>query len=65
MEVDKDYDARYSHPSDEKWTITGIRTTDKGKYRCIASNMAGEDVLRFEVLQVKGEVLFCSIPDIF
>ena len=51
-EVDAQYDSRYSHPTDEKWTITGIETKDVNKYRCRAKNAAGEDYLRFEITGV-------------
>ncbi|XP_020602436.1 neural cell adhesion molecule 1-like isoform X3 [Orbicella faveolata] len=50
--VDPLYDARFTHPTDETWLITGVQTTDKGKYRCIAKNKAGEDDLRFEITHV-------------
>ena len=53
--VEPNYDVRYSHPTDETWTITAISTQDKGKYRCIASNIAGQDDLRFEITEVDGE----------
>ena len=51
-QVDVQYDSRYSHPTDEKWTITGIETKDVGKYRCRAKNTAGEDYLRIEITAV-------------
>ncbi|KAL9987886.1 hypothetical protein ACROYT_G002264 [Oculina patagonica] len=50
--VDVNYDARYSHPTDETWTITGIDTNDAGRYRCRAKNIAGEDFLKFEITHV-------------
>ena len=55
--VDPAYDARFSYPSDETWSITGIETKDRGKYRCIAKNKVGEDDLRFEITQVDGKLL--------
>jgi len=54
-EVDGNYDPRFSHPTEDKWTITGISILDKGKYRCIASNIAGTDDLRFEITEVDGK----------
>ena len=57
--VDTQYDSRYSHPTEEEWTITGVTSADQGKYRCIATNEAGEDSLRFEITQVDGEFLLC------
>ena len=57
--VDTQYDSRYSHPTEEEWTITGVTLADQGKYRCIATNDAGEDSLRFEITQVDGEFLLC------
>ena len=57
--VDSQYDSRYSHPTEEEWTITGVTLADKDKYRCIATNEAGEDSLRFEITQVDGEFLLC------
>ena len=57
--VDTQYDSRYSHPTEEEWTITGVTSADQGKYRCIATNDAGEDSLRFEITQVDGEFLLC------
>ena len=57
--VDTQYDSRYSHPTEEEWTITGVAKGDKGKYRCIATNEAGEDSLRFEITEVDGEFLLC------
>ncbi|CAH3162383.1 unnamed protein product [Porites evermanni] len=50
--VDSQYDSRYSHPTEEEWTITGVTLADKDKYRCIATNEAGKDSLRFEITQV-------------
>ncbi|XP_073255158.1 uncharacterized protein [Porites lutea] len=50
--VDSQYDSRYSHPTEEEWTITGITKADKGKYMCIVNNEAGEDRLRFEITEV-------------
>ena len=55
--VDSQYDSRYSHPTEEEWTITGITMADKGKYMCIVNNEAGEDRLRFEITEVDGEFL--------
>jgi len=55
--VDPVYEARYSHPTDETWLITGVQTIDKGKYRCIATNKDGEDDLRFEITHVDGKLL--------
>ena len=57
--VDRLYDPRMSHPSDEEWTITGIQQSDKGRYRCVAENIAGRDDLRFEIIRVDGK--FCSV----
>jgi len=57
--VDSQYDSRYSHPTEEKWTITGVIVADRGKYRCIVTNEAGEDSLKFEITQVDGEFLLC------
>ncbi|XP_078381279.1 hemicentin-2-like isoform X4 [Oculina patagonica] len=50
--VDINYDPRYSHPTEETWTITGVDTNDAGKYRCRAKNIAGEAFLRFEITDV-------------
>ena len=52
------YDSRWSHPTEEEFTITGIQAKDKDKYRCIAKNVAGEAELRFEITEVSGK--FCS-----
>ena len=52
------YDSRWSHPTEEEFTITGIQEKDKDKYRCIAKNVAGEAELRFEITEVSGK--FCS-----
>jgi len=57
IKVDPVYEARYSHPTDETWHITGVQTIDKGKYRCIATNKYGEDDLRFEITHVDGKLL--------
>ncbi|XP_074633378.1 neural cell adhesion molecule 1-like isoform X3 [Acropora palmata] len=46
------YDSRWSHPTMEEFTITGIQQQDKNKYRCIAENAAGKDELRFEITEV-------------
>jgi len=59
--VDPLYDARFTHPTDETWLITGVQTTDKGKYRCIAKNKAGEDDLRFEITHVDGKLLHVKL----
>jgi len=59
--VDPVYDARYSHPTDETWLITGVQTIDKGKYRCIATNKAGQDDLRFEITHVDGKLLHVKL----
>ena len=60
--VDSQYDSRYSHPTEEEWTITGITMADKGKYRCIVNNEAGEDSLRFEITEVDGEFFWLCCP---
>ena len=52
--VDAIYDSRFSHPSDEEWTITGIVVGDAGQYRCIVENSAGTDQLRFWITAVEG-----------
>ena len=52
------YDSRWSHPTDQEFTIIGIQEKDKDKYRCIAENVAGKDELRFEITEVSGK--FCS-----
>ena len=59
--VDPLYDARFTHPTDETWLITGVETRDKGKYRCIAKNKAGEDDLRFEITHVDGKLLHVKL----
>lgn len=43
---------RYTHPTPNAWTITNIQPEDAGKYRCIATNEAGEDVQLFEITSV-------------
>ena len=59
--VDPVYDARFSFPNDETWSITGIEAKDRGKYRCIAKNKVGEDDLRFEITQVDGKLLYVKL----
>ena len=59
--VDPVYDARYSHPNDETWLITGVETKDEGKYRCIATNKAGEDDLKFWITHVDGKLLHVKL----
>ena len=54
--VDIHYDSRYSHPTEETWSITGIETRDVGKYRCRAKNTAGEAFLRFEITHVDSKL---------
>lgn len=53
--VDPTYTPRHSHPTVEEWTITGITTEDKGKYRCIAENVAGQDELKIEITEVDSK----------
>ena len=52
------YDPRWSHPTKEEFTITGIEAKEKEQYRCVAENVAGTDELRFKITQVDGK--FCS-----
>ena len=59
--VDPVYDARFTHPTDETWLITGIETQDQGKYRCIAENKAGKDELRFDITHVDGKLLHVKL----
>ena len=59
--VDPIYDARFTFPTDETWSITGVQTIDKGRYRCIANNKAGEDDLRFEITHVDGKLLHVKL----
>ena len=60
--IDPIYDARFSHPTDETWLITGIETDDQGKHWCVAKNKAGEfeDDLRFGIIQVYGKLLYAN-----
>ena len=53
--VDEKYTPRYSHPTLEEWTITSITTEDKGKFRCIAENVAGQDDLKIEITEVDSK----------
>ncbi|KAK2566676.1 Neural cell adhesion molecule 1 [Acropora cervicornis] len=57
------YDSRWSHPTKEEFTITGIQQQDKDKYRCIAENAAGKDELRFEITEVSAPPRLISPPD--
>ncbi|KAJ7375776.1 axonal fasciculation [Desmophyllum pertusum] len=50
--VDKTYDDRFSHPTYETWTITGIEPKDKEDFRCIAENKAGTADLKFQIIAV-------------
>ncbi|KAJ7333111.1 hypothetical protein OS493_018286 [Desmophyllum pertusum] len=59
--VDKTYDGRFSHPTNETLTITGIEPKDKGDYRCIAENKAGTADLKFQIIAVDGLDESCSL----
>ena len=56
-EVEVIHYPRYTHQTPSSWTITNILPEDKGKYRCIATNVAGEDDLRFEITQVDSKLV--------
>lgn len=51
-EVEVVHYPRYTHPTPKTWLITNIQEDDKGKYRCIAVNEAGEDVQLFHITEV-------------
>ncbi|XP_015748397.1 PREDICTED: netrin receptor DCC-like isoform X2 [Acropora digitifera] len=57
------YDSRWSHPTEEEFTITGIQTKDKDKYRCTAENVAGQDELRFEITEVSVAPIIDPMSD--
>ena len=56
-EVEVVHYPRYTHPTPKTWLITNIQEIDKGKYRCIAVNEAGEDVQLFHITEVFGKLV--------
>ncbi|XP_044166548.1 hemicentin-2-like isoform X2 [Acropora millepora] len=61
--INSAYDSRWSHPTKEEFTITGIQAKDKDKYRCIAKNVAGQDQLRFEIIEVSVAPIIDPMSD--
>lgn len=55
---------RYTHPTPNAWTITNIQPEDAGKYRCIATNEAGEDVQRFQITSVDSKLVSFKLSQV-